>query len=117
MGQYGPADIVLRAGLPYSRGLTYVRDAVPQSWVGRTNRLQVRHAWRDDLLIELTAFLEFDPATPTRLELNLPASFTATLREEGRWDLVSVSNTNPDDIWRTPQTPGRVLVLQGVTRA
>lgn len=111
---YGATDLVIRSGLPFTRTFTYERDTVPQSWAGRVTRLQMRHPWTDDLLVELTAFLRVD-ADPTKLFLELPADYTAVMTQEGRWDILSSLVGSPETTFRTPSVPGRVLVLQGVT--
>ena len=114
--KYGTADIVMIAGETFTK--TFVRevDGVAQSWLGRTTRLQMRHIYTQELLIELSAFLVVGGTGSTLLELIVPASFTTKMQKEGAWDLLSTSQADLDDVFRLPVPAGRILVLQGVTR-
>lgn len=112
---YGVNDLVLTADLPFTKTLTFTNDGIPGDWSLYDVRVQVRHPYYDDLLIELTVFLAVD-ADPTKLVLSLPGSLTGKLPAEGRYDILAVSKADPEVALRLPRPPGRFLVLSGVTR-
>lgn len=115
MAKYGLSDLVMTADLPYARTFTFKRDEVFIDWNLYEVHLQMRNRVNGALLIELTAFLVVD-VDPTKLILSVDASFTQYLASEGKWDILAVKISDPNDSFRTPRPAGRVLVLQGVTR-
>lgn len=97
-------DLMMTANVTFTHNFT--REG---GFGGRTNRLQVRD-FRGSLLIELTAFLTEGEG---ELFLEIPGSMVATLPAEGVYDLLSLSDSDPDDGYRTPK--GRAIVDLGVT--
>lgn len=112
---YGENDLVMTADEPFTKTFQRLVGGIPQSWAGRTTRLQMRTPYGNQLLIELTAFLSIDAVDATKLNLSIPGTFTGKLAPEGVWDLLSVSNTDSSNAFRLPSRRGRILVLQGVT--
>ena len=115
MAAYGVFDLVLSADLPFTQTFTFTDNGLAGDWTAYTPRLQVRHPWTGELLIELTAFLT-PGADATRLNLVIPASMTAKLPAEGRWDVLALHKTDANRAVRMPATPGRILVKGGVTQ-
>lgn len=115
MPAFGANDLVMTAGLPFTKVLTFTDNGAPGDWSLYNARMQVRHPFNDDLLIELTALLSVAEDT-TRLVLALPADLTSKLPEEGRWDILAQRIDNSEYRLRFPRPPGRFLVLRGVTR-
>lgn len=116
MAKFGVNDLVMTADLPYTHEFTYPRDDQDISWADYEVHLQMRDRVTGDLLIELTAFLAVDPDDPTKLVLDIDATFTRHLAHEGRWDILAIGPEDENLSFRTPQPPGRIIVLPGVTQ-
>lgn len=116
MGLFGDADLVMTAGVPYTRTLQYAINNVNIDWTLYTLKSEVRD--RDNnLLFTLTTYLVPLSTDHTSLVLTLTAAQVNLLPREAKWDLVATLISNPASVLRTPQPPGRVLVLPGVTSA
>lgn len=103
MAVFGVNDLVLTADLAFTHTIAPPTD---KTWAGYTPRLQVRHPYDYNLLIELTALLSVDG---TDLILTVPADLSGKLPTEGVWDVLAEGAES----FRTPR--GRLLVLKGVT--
>lgn len=115
MSAYGAADLVATRDVAYTRTLRYKINDVPINWAAYTWMAQAR--LRDgSLVFDLTPFFQISPGDPTALVLTVPADMTYALPKEAKWDLLAWQTANSTVVFRTPNPPGRVLRLSGVTQ-
>jgi hypothetical protein len=93
----------------YRRGFRYrvegvARDLSAYSWAGQARQRESRDA---ELILDLQPYLTLDPADPTRLLLDIPATVTANIEraaQKAAWDLT---------IWPTGAPEDGIVLVQG----
>lgn len=104
----GDLDLYIEQGSTFVQTYTVTDPAF--TWAGWSARAQIRTAASaaGELLLDLTPYLAIDGPS---VRLAIPASQTATLHQDGRWDLEMVMGATVVRILN-----GRVLISPEVTR-
>lgn len=113
MGLFGDADFVMTRDVAYTRSLQYLINNVAIDWTGYSWVCQVRDYY-GALWFDLTPYLSVDSVDHTKLNLVVPKEQVQNILHDSRWDLVA-TKTADGSRFRTPDPPGRVLVLAGIT--
>ena len=118
MGLYGDADLVMTRDVPYTRTLEYTIDVAGVKtaidWTLYTVTSQIRDYY-GAVWFDLSPYFAVNPSKHTELVLSVPRAITQQILHDTRWDLVAVKISDTTQSFRTPEPPGRVLVLPGVT--
>lgn len=106
----GDWDLVIEQGATFSQIFNCTVDDPAFTWAGFTARAQIRSeaSAAGDLLLDLTDYLTISGGA---IHLDIPASITATLTRNGRWDLEMVQGSG---VVRLLQ--GKAIVSPEVTR-
>lgn len=106
----GEWDLIVEQGATFSQAFDCTLDDPTFTWAGFTARAQIRSeaSATGDLLLDLTDYLTIEGGT---VHLDIPATATATLTRNGRWDLEMVLGSG---VVRLLQ--GRAIVSPEVTR-
>ena len=85
----GEWDLLIEQGATFSQEFDCTLDDPAFTWAGFTARAQIRSeaSANGDLLLDLTEYLTITGGT---VALDIPASVTAGLTRNGRWDLEMV---------------------------
>ena len=88
----GDWDLVIEQGATFSQVFNCTVDDPAFTWDGFTARAQIRSeaSANGDLLLDLTDYLEIVGGA---VHLDIPATITATLTRNGRWDLEMVQGS------------------------
>lgn len=106
----GPWDLEIEQGATFSQAFDCTVENPDFTWAGFTTRAQIRSeaSATGDLLLDLTDYLTIEGGV---VHLDIPASITATLTRNGRWDLEMVQGAG---VVRLLQ--GRAVISPEVTR-
>jgi hypothetical protein len=106
----GDWDLEIEQGATFAQSFDCTVDDPAFTWAGFTARAQIRSeaSATGDLLLDLTDYLSIEGGT---IHLDIPASVTATLTRNGRWDLELVQGAG---VVRLLQ--GKAIVSPEVTR-
>lgn len=106
----GDWDLQIEQGATFAQAFDCTVDDPAFTWAGFTARAQIRSeaSPTGDLLLDLTGYLTIEGGT---VHLDIPASVTATLTRNGRWDLELVQGAG---VVRLLQ--GKAIVSPEVTR-
>lgn len=106
----GDWDLEIEQGATFSQAFDCTVDNPAFTWTGFTARAQIRSeaSANGDLLLDLTDYLSIEGGV---VLLDIPASVTATLTRNGRWDLEMVQGAG---VVRLLQ--GRATISPEVTR-
>lgn len=106
----GDWDLEIEQGATFAQAFDCTVDDPAFTWTGFTARAQIRSeaSATGDLLLDLTDYLTIEGGT---IHLDIPATVTATLTRNGRWDLELVQGAG---VVRLLQ--GRAIISPEVTR-
>jgi hypothetical protein len=106
----GDWDLEIEQGATFAQSFDCTVDDPAFTWAGFTARAQIRSeaSATGDLLLDLTDYLSIEGGT---IHLDIPASVTATLTRNGRWDLELVQGIG---VVRLLQ--GKAIISPEVTR-
>ena len=114
MGTYGDADLVVTAGVTYTRTFQYKNLTVPIDWSLYTIKSEVRDRL-GTILLNLAPFMVVNTLDHTTLVLTIAAATTYLVPQDAKWDMLATLITDPTVNFRTPIPSGRVLLIPGVT--